>query len=108
MDDTENDETNVETETNDESDQDEDEFRSNRRKERRHVGPHDDGGLQRTISTGTLAPSFRLNSKSTIDLLFATYWIHSDTTNLLHGDERACIAEGMANEEERFKSGTSK
>lgn len=26
--------------------------RSNRKKYRRHVGPHDDGGLQRTISTG--------------------------------------------------------
>jgi len=29
-------------------------FRSNRKKSKRHVGPHDNGGLQRTISTGTI------------------------------------------------------
>jgi hypothetical protein len=38
-------------EDNDDSDDDL-EFRSNRRKYKRHVGPHDNGGLQRTISTG--------------------------------------------------------
>lgn len=56
------------------------------------------------FSLGTLAPSFELNSKSTIDLIFATYWIHSDTSTLLHADERACIEEGMAKEEDRMKS----
>lgn len=75
---------------------------------KRHIGPHDVGGLQRTISTGTLAPSFELNSHSTIDLIFATYWIHSDTSAVLHADERACIDEGMAKEEEeRLKSSQS-
>ncbi len=56
-----------------------------------------------SIILGTLAPSFKLNSKSSIDLIFATYWIHSDTSNLLHADERACIDEGMAREEDRLK-----
>jgi len=52
---------------------------------------------------GTLAPSFELNSKSSIDLIFATYWIHSDTSTLLDADERACIDDGMAKEEDRLK-----
>lgn len=56
-----------------------------------------------SFDLGTLAPSFKLNSKSSIDLIFATYWIHSDTSNLLHADERACIDEGMAREEDRLK-----
>lgn len=109
--------------TDSNSNEDED-FRSIRKKYRRHVGPHDAGGLQRTISTGqtlkrfidrskqtnlsdvlgTLAPSFELNSKSTVDLVFATYWIQSDTSTLLQADERACIEEGMSNEYERFRS----
>ena len=57
---------------------------------------------------GTLAPSFELNSKSSIDLIFATYWIHSDTSTLLSADERSCIDEGMAKEEERTNSTNSK
>ncbi|CAF1092421.1 unnamed protein product [Rotaria sp. Silwood1] len=91
---------------NDDNDETEDdsEFRSNRRKYKRHVGPHDNGGIQRVISTGTLAPSFEPNSKSSIDLIFATYWIQSDTSTLLDANERACIDEGMAKEEERLKS----
>ncbi|UJR36933.1 hypothetical protein I4U23_029645 [Adineta vaga] len=96
------DETTDEIIVNDENEDDLD-SRGNRKKFKRHVGPHDNGGLQRTISTGTLAPSFELNSKSSIDLIFATYWIHSDTSILLHADERACIDEGMAKEEERLK-----
>jgi hypothetical protein len=56
-----------------------------------------------SIDLGTLAPSFKLNSKSTIDLIFATYWIHSDTSTLLHADERACIDEGMAKEKDRLE-----
>jgi len=91
-------------ENNDESE----DSREIRKKYKRHVGPHDNGGLQRTISTGTLAPSFELNSKSSIDLIFATYWIQSDTSTLLHADERACIDEGMAKEEDRLKSTNGK
>ncbi|CAF4280017.1 unnamed protein product, partial [Rotaria sordida] len=74
------DENNDDSTLNDDNDEIEDdiEFRSNRRKYKRHVGPHDNGGLQRIISTGTLAPSFEPNSKSTIDLIFATYLIQSD------------------------------
>ena len=62
--------------------------------------------LQRTflfLHSGTLAPSFQLNSRSSIDLIFATYWIHSDTSTVLHADERACIDAGMKNEEDRLK-----
>lgn len=58
--------------------------------------------------SGTLAPSFEPNSKSTIDLIFATYWIHSDTSTLLDANERSCIEEGMAKEEERLKSTNGK
>ncbi|CAF0948256.1 unnamed protein product [Adineta ricciae] len=96
------DEINDEFASNDDNKENTD-FRLIRKRYKRHVGPHDNGGLQRTISTGTLAPSFQLNSKSTIDLIFATYWIHSDTSILLHADERACIEEGMAKEEDRLK-----
>ncbi|CAF1947391.1 unnamed protein product [Rotaria magnacalcarata] len=93
------------TDDSDENDNADDaEFRSSRKKYKRHVGPHDNGGLQRIISTGTLAPSFEPNSKSTIDLIFATYWIPSDTSTLLAANERTCIEDGMAKEEERLKS----
>lgn len=61
-----------------------------------------------SIFLGTLAPSFKLNSQSSIDLIFATYWIQSDTSTLLHADERACIDEGMAKEEDRLKSTNGK
>jgi hypothetical protein len=57
---------------------------------------------------GTLAPSFKLNSKSSIDLIFATYWIHADTSTLLSADERTCIERGMAKEEDRLKPINSK
>ena len=41
-------------ESSDEIKSNEEEIESpgNRRKDKRHVGPHDNGGLQRTISTG--------------------------------------------------------
>ena len=38
---------------NDDENEDDYEFRSNRRRYKRHVGPHDNDGLQRIISTGT-------------------------------------------------------
>ncbi|XP_053207045.1 uncharacterized protein LOC128391220 isoform X2 [Panonychus citri] len=38
---------------------------------RRHVGVHDGNGVQRVISTGTLAPS---KSPNSIDLIFSTFW----------------------------------
>ena len=47
-----NDDDNNNNEDDDDNDDDRSEFRSGRRKYKRHVGPHDDGGLQRTISTG--------------------------------------------------------
>lgn len=38
----------------------ENEDRENRRKYKRHVGPHDNGGLQRTISTGQYIKEYSL------------------------------------------------
>ncbi|CAF4432058.1 unnamed protein product, partial [Adineta steineri] len=54
---TTSDETSNEIQTNEDNEDDTD-FHTSRKKYKRHVGPHDNGGLQRTISTGTLAPSF--------------------------------------------------
>jgi len=54
-----------------------------------------------------LAPSFKLNSQSSIDLVFATYWIHSDTSTLLDANEQACIDEYMAKEADRLNSSNS-
>lgn len=45
----------------------------------RHVGPHDGGGIQRLISTGSLAPVLPGSGVSTgesIDIIFATYWFY--------------------------------
>lgn len=45
-------EENSEVETSTAENIDETDLREDRRKRKRHVGPHDNGGLQRTISTG--------------------------------------------------------
>ena len=43
-----------------------------RRRKKRHVGVHDGEGVQRIISTGTLAPS---TEPGAIDVIFTTFWI---------------------------------
>ena len=51
----------------------------------RHSGSHDGGGLQRLISTGTLAPVLTgqgASSDESIDLIFATYWFYPSSTRV--------------------------
>lgn len=49
---------------------------------RRHAGLHDAGGIQRLISTGTLAPPLSPvlddlpSNPNSIDVIFATYWFY--------------------------------
>ncbi|CAF0764320.1 unnamed protein product [Didymodactylos carnosus] len=90
-----NDDSNVEFLTGEEYDSDRS-ARKHYKRRKRHVGPHDDGGVQRMISTDLQ------HGKSSIDIIFATYWINSDTSLLLRPDEKRCINEGMANEHLRL------
>ncbi|XP_054712627.1 uncharacterized protein LOC129222185 [Uloborus diversus] len=66
---------------------------------KRHVGPHDGGGIQRTISTGTLAPSL---SKEGIDILYATFWFYPSDVQGLLPEDKECIKLRMEEEKERF------
>ncbi|GFR66585.1 PQQ-like domain containing protein [Elysia marginata] len=73
-----------------------------RKRRKRHVGPHDDGGLQRLLSTGHLAPptlpETHPDYNSTIDLVFATYWFFPAKTQAILPEDRKCIAEKLAQE----------
>jgi hypothetical protein len=73
---------------------------------RRHVGPHDGGGLQRLISTGTLAPSSLHPSHPdfdrSIDVIFATYWFYPAKTETILPRDQKCVDEKMAEEIIRF------
>ncbi|GFO02838.1 pqq-like domain containing protein [Plakobranchus ocellatus] len=70
----------------------------------RHVGPHDDGGIQRLLSTGHLAPTSLPDThpdhNSTIDLVFATYWFFPQRTQAILPEDRKCIAEKLALEKD--------
>lgn len=68
----------------------------------RHVGPHDGGGIQRVISTGTLAPSLS-KDKSGIDIIYATYWFYPSEIQELLPEDKECIASRMSLEKERFE-----
>ncbi|KAL8612256.1 hypothetical protein ACOMHN_038168 [Nucella lapillus] len=76
------------------------------KRKRRHVGPHDDNGLQRLLSTGTLAPSSlpkdHPDYAHTVDLVFATYWFFPAKTRAILPRDQACIDKMMANEKQRF------
>uniref|UniRef100_A0A2C9JEN2 FAM234A/B beta-propeller domain-containing protein n=1 Tax=Biomphalaria glabrata TaxID=6526 RepID=A0A2C9JEN2_BIOGL len=76
----------------------------NKRRTRRHVGPHDDEGLQRLLSTGTLAPTTLAQShsdyNSTIDIIFATYWFFPSKTQAILPQDQKCIADKLAKEGE--------
>ncbi|XP_077868114.1 uncharacterized protein LOC144357960, partial [Saccoglossus kowalevskii] len=77
----------------------------NKRMRKRHVGPHDEGGLQRLLSTGTLAPVLNSSSpdaRHSIDVIFATYWFYPAKTRVILPDEQKCIDDKMADEVERF------
>ncbi|GFQ67501.1 uncharacterized protein TNCT_122631 [Trichonephila clavata] len=71
------------------------------RRNRRHVGPHDGGGIQRVISTGTLAPSSAKDG-SGVDLIYATFWFYPSETQGLLPEDKECIQSRMKMEKERF------
>lgn len=68
----------------------------------RHVGPHDMDGIQRLISTGTLAPAW-ISDGHNVDVIFATYWFFPSKTQAILPQDRDCIQQKMAEEAERFK-----
>ncbi|CAG2122078.1 unnamed protein product, partial [Medioppia subpectinata] len=71
-----------------------------RRRYRRHVGIHDGGGIQRVISTGTLAPPLS-GDKGTIDLIYGTFWFPaSKNVKLLTQEMSDCISRFMDPREE--------
>ncbi|OQV18864.1 hypothetical protein BV898_07118 [Hypsibius exemplaris] len=72
---------------------------------KRHVGPHDGEGIQRLISTGSLADSFGTASDGAIDVVFATYWFYPAKTVVVLAEDQACIDGRMRKEEERFEMG---
>ncbi|XP_013379917.1 uncharacterized protein LOC106151285 [Lingula anatina] len=71
------------------------------RREKRHMSPHDDNGIQRLLSTGTLAPPLLNPSlpayNNGIDLVFATYWIFPAKTEALLPEDQACVRQLMMN-----------
>ncbi|KAG8180040.1 hypothetical protein JTE90_012884 [Oedothorax gibbosus] len=75
-------------------------------RKRRHVGPHDGGGIQRVISTGTLAPSLGKN-KSGIDVIYATFWFYPSEIQGLMPQDKQCIESRMKMEKERFDPSNS-
>ncbi|CAD5120332.1 DgyrCDS8906 [Dimorphilus gyrociliatus] len=73
------------------------------KRKRRHIGLHDAEGIQRYISSGTLAPPLQSNSiDNSIHLLFAVYWFYPAKTSVLFPKDKVCIDEGMKLEKRRF------
>ena len=76
------------------------------KRKRRHVGPHDEDGLQRLLSTGSLAPSSLPESNplynNSIDFIFATYWFFPAKTQAILPQDQKCIEEKMSQEKQRF------
>lgn len=73
---------------------------------KRHVGPHDEEGLQRLLSTGSLMPSslpvtHPLYNHS-VDFVFAVYWFFPAKTRAILPEDQKCIEEKMASETIRF------
>ncbi|KAI3382253.1 hypothetical protein SNEBB_011435 [Seison nebaliae] len=58
-------------------------------RKKRHVGNHDDGGVQRIISTGTIVAN-KSNSRF-VDVLFATYWFYPSSVQLMTETDLNCI-----------------
>ncbi|XP_071841954.1 uncharacterized protein [Apostichopus japonicus] len=77
---------------------------SNRRR-RRHLGAHDADGVQRLISTGSLAPPLDAESVrrgDSIDVVFAVYWFYPSEDHLILPEEEDCIKQYMDNELQRM------
>ncbi|KAH9369275.1 hypothetical protein HPB48_012351 [Haemaphysalis longicornis] len=90
------------------------------RRSRRHVGPHDAGGVQRTISTGNaracarhvvpasspfpvagmLLPGSRPRS---VDLVFGTFWFRPSSVRAMTAEQRRCLERLRAHEDARFR-----
>lgn len=73
---------------------------------KRHVGPHDEGGLQRLLSTGTVAPTTLDPSHPdynyTADVVFATYWFFPAKTQAILPQDQHCIDQKLSQEKIRF------
>ncbi|XP_064472122.1 uncharacterized protein LOC135386243 [Ornithodoros turicata] len=80
--------------------------RGMRRRILRHVGPHDGGGVQRTISTGALLPPLGASAQhnQSMDVVFATFWFYPTDTNVLLPEDRNCIDQLLEQEEQRFRT----
>lgn len=77
-----------------------------KRRKRRHVGPHDEKGLQRLLSTGSLAPTLLSKDNSlynhSIDVVFATYWFFPAKTRAILPEDQKCIEKKLSEETIRF------
>lgn len=77
-----------------------------RGRRRRHVGPHDNEGLQRLLSTGTLAPTtLHINHpdyNNSIELIFGTYWFFPADTHVVLPEDKECISKKLSQEKQRF------
>lgn len=73
---------------------------------RRHVGPHDEDGLQRLLSTGSLMPTSlpkdHPNFNNSIDFVFATYWFFPAKTKAILPEDQKCIEKKLSEENIRF------
>lgn len=80
-------------------------FKGNRRM-KRHVGAHDDEGLQRLLSTGTIAPTTlpkdHPHYNHSIEYIFATYWFFPAKTQAILPKDEECISTKLAAETKRF------
>ena len=76
------------------------------KRKRRHVGPHDEDGLQRLLSTGSLAPSSLPVTNplynNSIDFIFATYWFFPAKTRAVLPQDQKCIEKKLSQENQRF------
>ncbi|XP_055329557.1 uncharacterized protein LOC129582151 isoform X2 [Paramacrobiotus metropolitanus] len=59
---------------------------------RRHVGAHDEAGIQRLISTGSLAEGV----PGQIDLVFATYVFYPTKTRVVLAQDEECVRQKVA------------
>ncbi|XP_041470340.1 uncharacterized protein LOC121419916 isoform X1 [Lytechinus variegatus] len=75
---------------------------------RRHAGLHDAGGIQRLISTGTLAPPLSPvlddlpSDPNSIDVIFATYWFYPKPNRIITAREQKCLDDWTNNEQQRM------
>ncbi|XP_014669211.1 PREDICTED: uncharacterized protein LOC106810388 isoform X2 [Priapulus caudatus] len=72
-------------------------------RQKRHIGAHDEEGIQRLLSTGTLAPPLPGSDMNhSIDVIFAVYWFFPAKTQAILPGDRDCILKRLGGEKERF------